>query len=65
MSMMAPAWCRKTSAHRSPAFYRCSNLTSINLPEGLQGIGDRAFDGCSNLTNIVLPESLQHIGESV
>ena len=44
------------------AFYYCSYLTSITLPEGLTSIGDYAFDYCSALTSITLPESLTSIG---
>ena len=46
------------------AFYSCSSLTSITLPEGVTSIGDYAFDGCSSLTSITIPESVTSIGSS-
>lgn len=32
------------------AFYNCSSLTEINIPQGITTIGSCAFDGCSGLT---------------
>ena len=46
----------------SYAFYRCSSLTSIVIPEGVTSIGSYAFDGCSSLTSIVIPEGVTSIG---
>ena len=45
------------------AFYKCSSLTSITLPEGVTSIGDYAFYNCSSLTSITLPESVTSIGD--
>lgn len=44
------------------AFYECSNLTTLILPEGLTSIGNSAFYNCTGLTTIVLPDSLTNIG---
>ena len=44
------------------AFYECSKLTGINLPDSLTSIGFGAFNSCDVLTNITLPESLTSIG---
>ena len=34
------------------AFWNCSGLTSITIPEGVTSIGNRAFYGCSGLESI-------------
>lgn len=45
------------------AFYGCSGLTTIIVPEGVISIGDSAFYGCSNLTSIIIPKSVTNIGD--
>ncbi len=45
------------------AFYGCSSLTSIDLPDGLTSIGYAAFYKCSSLTSIDLPDGLTSIGD--
>ena len=44
------------------AFYGCSGLTSIEIPNGVISIGRYAFHGCSGLTSVVIPNSVTHIG---
>jgi len=48
----------------SYAFYGCSGLTSINIPENVTSIGSYAFYGCSGLTSINIPEGVTSIGSS-
>lgn len=43
------------------AFYNCSNLLDVSLPNSVTKIGDLAFSGC-NITNITLPDSVLEIG---
>lgn len=44
------------------AFYGCSNLTGITIPEGVASIGDQAFCACSSLTDLTISDSVTSIG---
>ena len=44
------------------AFYRCSSLTSVSIPDGVTKISDRAFYNCSSLTSVTIPDSVTNIG---
>ena len=45
------------------AFFECSSLQSIVIPNSVTKIGDNAFNGCSSLQSIVIPNSVTVIGE--
>ena len=44
------------------AFYECSLLTSIEIPEGVKTIGEGAFGHCSMLTSVKIPSGVTSIG---
>ena len=46
------------------AFYGCSSLTSIDIPEGITNIGEGVFGDCTSLTSIHIPENVTSIGVS-
>ena len=46
------------------AFYRCTGLTSITIPNSVTTIGDYAFSDCPGLTSITIPNSVTSIGPS-
>ena len=45
------------------AFFGCSGLTSIELPDDITSIGSSAFENCSGLTSIAISNSVTSIGE--
>lgn len=45
------------------AFYECSKLISVSIPNSIIKIGDQAFASCSGLTSIVISDSVASIGE--
>ena len=44
------------------AFYDCSGLTSVTIPNSVTRIGGYAFYNCSSLTSITIPNSVTSIG---
>ena len=45
------------------AFWDCSDLTSITIPNSVTTIGGSAFYGCSGLSSITIPNSVTSIGK--
>jgi len=46
------------------AFYNCTSLKSVKIPNSVTSIGKSAFEGCSGLTSITIPEGVTSIGKS-
>ena len=46
------------------AFYRCTGLTSVTIPDSVTSIGNYAFYRCTGLTSVTIPDSVTSIGES-
>ena len=44
------------------AFYGCSGLTSVTIPNSVTSIVDYAFYGCSGLTSVTIPNNVTSIG---
>ncbi len=45
------------------AFYGCSGLNSVTIPNSVTSIGDYAFRSCSGLTSVTIPNSVTSIGD--
>ncbi|MBR6431638.1 MAG: BspA family leucine-rich repeat surface protein [Muribaculaceae bacterium] len=44
------------------AFFGCTGLTAVTIPETVTSIGNRTFRGCTALTSITIPNSVTSIG---
>ena len=47
------------------AFCKCSDLTSITIPESVNSIGNYAFYRCTGLTSVILENGVTNIGHQV
>ena len=44
------------------AFWYCSGLTSVTIPNSVTSIGNEAFEGCTGLTSVTIGNSVTSIG---
>ena len=63
-TVVAAKWNRNytVTAIGDEAFWNCSKLTTINIPNSVTTIGNYAFWNCSKLTTINIPNSVTTIG---
>ena len=45
------------------AFFECTNLTGITIPEGVTSIGPWTFLRCTSLESVTIPNSITYIGD--
>ena len=53
---------RKVTSIGKSAFYECSGLTSVTIPNSVTSIGNHAFEYCRGLTSVTIPNSVTSIG---
>ena len=46
------------------AFYYCTGLTTVDIPNGVKTIGEGAFSKCGGLTSVTIPGSVTSIGKN-
>ena len=46
------------------AFSRCTNLTSVTIPNSVTNVGHWVFENCTSLTSVTIPNSVTSIGFS-
>ena len=47
----------------SNAFYDCTSLTSVTIPNSVISIGDGAFGDCTSLASVTIPSNVTSIGD--
>jgi hypothetical protein len=50
------------SSIETSAFYHCTSLTSVTIPESITRMGDGAFQSCYSLTNVIIGTGVTNIG---
>ena len=55
---------RKVTSIGWLAFYECTGLTSVTIPNSVTSIDERAFLECSGLSSVTIPNSVTSIGEN-
>ena len=61
-SLVLPRSLRKIASRAFHGITSTSLLTSLVIPEGVEEIGEEAFEWCPSLTNVTLPSTIKYIG---
>lgn len=43
------------------AFMNCTDITSVQIPDGIEEISEEAFKGCSSLKDVVIPATVKEL----
>ncbi|MBQ3130837.1 MAG: leucine-rich repeat domain-containing protein [Bacteroidaceae bacterium] len=62
-SVVHNGFCYNVVGVDDSAFYGCSGLTSVTIPNSVTSIGAMAFYGCTGLTSVAIPNSVTSIGD--